>query len=148
MAVALTGDPDYMTHSLDDSFGSAGARDASELIIYKRLFDINAINQEGWGFDPYQIGAFISSLFYGIEQNIDGIANGSANIPAFTTRRTVAVAVYKSIKELGETNLKYFDIWDFLNIYLKNSMPEHVDNICEELNLRYAIHMNNIKGCQ
>ncbi len=144
MAVAYTGDPDYMTHSIDDI---SITRDASKIIIYNYYYDLNAENNQGLFFDPYEIGAFVSSIFYALEQKIDKIDAGSKTIPKEQTRYNVAADVYKTIKNMGDTNTADFVLDDFLNLFTQTVTPQYKTYFCDILRDRYAINFVRITSC-
>ncbi|MBN2803738.1 MAG: hypothetical protein JXR91_11635 [Deltaproteobacteria bacterium] len=146
MAVANTGDPDYMTHSLADT---SGARDASDLILYKKSFDMNAMFNTGIYFDPYEIGSFVSSIFYGLEMKIDNINEGSNQVPSKNTREIVAGEVYKTIVALGKTNPVYFKISAFFNLFIDTVNPQYKTYFCNILRERYDEDKfdTEIEGC-
>jgi hypothetical protein len=148
MAVALTGDPDFMAHSIDKNGPYKIVRDARDEIYYTQQMDFNAQTGNPGEFDPYEIASFVSALFYYTECLIDGIVVSGIKIPSKKTRHSVAHVQFLTLEKLGKSISVNFELWDFFNIYINTAEPEIKNNFCKALKQRYAIHYDRIKGCQ
>jgi len=144
MAVMHTGDPDFMTHSLDDSWA---ARDASALILYRPSYDTNAMTYVDLSFDPYEIGAFISAAVYEATRRMDGLSPLEAGIPGETLRTDVAASVLDALRATGGEDLSDFTPALFFDRLISRLDPDRAAHLCSVLRARYAIHYGDLAGC-
>lgn len=142
-AIALTGDPDFMRHSIDNVLVT---RDARQTIKYTSSFETYI--GDTFRFDAYQIGAFVSAAIYDMERRTDGIASNEDEIPSIETRRSWAIAVYNTLFNIGERGPELFELPDFFNALNEQLNETELQIACEVLLQRYAMHYNEIVGCQ
>ncbi|MBN2714586.1 MAG: hypothetical protein JXX14_01950 [Deltaproteobacteria bacterium] len=144
-AVARTGDPDFMVTSIKSTMI---ARNAESEIVYTDWMDRNAAGYTYYPFDPYQIGAFISSIVYEIARQIAGIPDGNDDVPADAIRFRIAKWTYDSLQRLGEENLPDFVPAHFFSQFVAQMSKEQQLVACAVLAERFMPHYSEVEGCQ
>jgi len=155
MAVARTGDPDYMEHSIEKGVFSVQCnsatykeivRDASVQWNYSASIDDPARSVQADAFCPYDVGAFFAAALYAIADGID-TENAPEQAPSHEALRTVARALFESMGDLGQTLTPDFELWDMFGLMVENLGPEHADAACSVLEERYAMYYDQVAGC-
>lgn len=157
MAVARTGDPDFMEHSVayntfqtESCSGLQGielVRNASDLIIYTSSLDFNALQSGRTDFIGcrYEIGAFWSAMMYEIARNLD---SSGANIPGKQFRDLVARWLLGSLVDLSKNIEHDFDIVDAVNFFVARIKgPSDRKTACSVIEKRFSYRFSEVEGC-
>jgi hypothetical protein len=157
MAVARTGDPDYIAHSVpkgvfvaqcNDSGWKEIVRDASLSISYSYAFDSAARSVPSDRFCPYDIGSFVSSLMYALAASIDDSSAGQGAIPAPEARLQVAGYALEALDLLGQSLSNDFELYDFFSFFASViDTDSHLDTFCGLLGQRYSMWFSEVSGC-
>ena len=156
MAVARTGDPDYMEHSIEKDIYVVQCntalreivRDASVPWNYSLAIDSAARLQPADEFCPYDVGAFFASLLYSLAADIDQAGPGPGDIPSDEARLEVARALFGALDDLGQslrTDFELYDMFSLLNVRLSTQAKREA--FCALLELRYAMYYDMVEGC-
>jgi hypothetical protein len=154
MAVAETGDPDFITHSIPKGVfkveGNNGlteiARDASELLTYTAAMDDEARTILSTTYVPYAMGAFLAAYLYAVAVSVDGLE--PKELPSIDTLRRIAALVLETMRELGQTAGDTFDMADALSLFVGRCInPEDRAIACEVASERASLIFNSIDGC-
>ncbi len=156
MAVARTGDPDYMEHSIEKNVYVVQCntaireivRDASVPWNYSPAIDSAARLQPTDDFCPYDVGAFFASLLYSLAQDIDQVGPGPDDIPSDEARAEVARALLGALDDLGQSLRTDFELYDMFSLLTARlSTQAQRDGFCALLELRYAMYYDLVEGC-
>lgn len=154
MAVTLTGDPDYMNHSIPRGFFSSQAsaslsditRDASHFLIYTSSMDKAARTSFANEYDPYVMGAFFASYLYAVACALDDVAPPA--LPSLETLRAVASKAIETMAEIGGTSHDGFEMVDALSLFVQRYIGDPQKNlVCEVTNQRAQVLISQIKDC-
>ena len=156
MAVARTGDSNFMSHSTseDSLFTTCNDptvpkpldRDASRIIVYSEEMDTPARALPFEDFCPYDIGSFWASLMYGIAGEIDP---EGGDVPSEESRIKVATWLMETLSALGDGAMdEDFELWQVLTLFVSriNSASEK-DTACSVIEERYNLYFANVEGC-
>ncbi len=153
VAVARTGDPDFISHSIPkglfvDFRGSDVVRDASMPLNYTAYLDQEARQTPPQSFDPYGIGAFVSALMYSFENRIDTSEITTNNIPSLEARVHVGTWFVQALDDMGENLTADFELYDFFSFFLTriDSQTARTD-FCDLLFDRYSLYYEEVRGC-
>jgi hypothetical protein len=142
-AVALTGDPDFMSHSISDDW----SRDASRSIYYNAIWDVEIQNAQPKYFDPYHIGEFLSAFFYETTRLMDGAAPGELISEA--SRREMARLMLAALEAFGSQKSSAPDrISDYLSFLVAHMTDAQTAVACGVLLERYTIHYERVTPCK
>lgn len=155
MAVAFTGDPNFMRHSIAEGLYGAECnqsgvatdivRDASVNIDYTRQMDRAARNIDKNDFCPYDIGSFWASLLYEIAKEIDTQGNEYVSEAAI---QKVAYWLAGTMGALGDRLESDFELYDALSLFISQILDTtDVDDACTVINRRYNMYYSEVKGC-
>ncbi len=156
MAVARTGDPDYMEHSIEKEVYVVQCntaireivRDASEEWYYSPAIDSAARLQPAADFCPYDVGAFFASLLYSLARDIDDAGPGPDDIPSVEARLEVATTLFGALDDLGLSLKTDFELYDMFSLLIARlSTQAKKDAFCALLESRYAMHYDLVEGC-
>jgi hypothetical protein len=156
MAVARTGDANFMRHSTsqdtlittcnDPDAPKPVERDASRVILYSDAIAAPARDLPFEEFCPYDIGSFWASLLYGIAGEIDPL---NASHPSDEARYKVATWLMEALVDLGNETLEDdFEIWQLLSLFVLriNSTADRAA-ACLVIEDRYSIYFSQVEGC-
>jgi hypothetical protein len=158
IAVARTGDPDFMSHTSPKGvFGiqcnSAGwvelVRDAAIVYHYNVGIDTEARTVPIDEFCPYDIGSFVASTMYGVARQLDGYDHADYDaVPSREAQERVAAWFYRAMEELGQTMALDFELWDLFGL-MAALAPSEADRVeyCDTLSERYYIYYAAVEGC-
>jgi hypothetical protein len=157
MAVARTGDPDFMEHSVayntfktESCSGLQGielVRNASDLIVYTSELEFEALNRDYMEFVAcrYEIGAFWSAMMYEIARKLD---SSGASIPDKQFRALVAKWLLGSLLDLSKTIEHDFDIVDAVNLFVARIKgPSDRKTACSVIEKRFSYRFSEVEGC-
>ncbi|MCP4197082.1 MAG: hypothetical protein GY762_08010 [Proteobacteria bacterium] len=156
MAVARTGDSNFMRHSTaqdtltttcnDPDEPKPVERDASRVILYSDDIDTAARDLSIEEVCPYDVGSFWASLLYGIAIEIDTENEAS---PSDEARYKVAIWLMEALVELGNETLEDdFEIWQLVSLFVSriNSAADRAA-ACLVIEDRYSIYFSEVEGC-
>jgi hypothetical protein len=156
MAVARTGDPNFMSHSTsqdtlitscnDPDEPKPIERDASRIILYSDEIDAPPRDLPFEEFCPYDIGSFWASLLYAIAVEVD---SDNGEIPSEEARYKVAAWLMEALIELGDGKLEEdFEIWQLISLFVAriNSTEDRAD-ACSVIEDRYSLYFSQVEGC-
>ncbi len=157
MAVASTGDPDFIEHSIQKGlFGDLCnssvmehdiVREADFVLAYSSSMERAAREKPMMDYCPYNIARFWTSMLYGIAVAID---DEQSEIPSEQARYRVAKWMLHAIDDLGKSLLHDFEIWDLLSLFVTRiSSPKDRDAACSIIEERYNYdqYFTYIEGC-
>lgn len=157
MAVVLTGDPTFMSHTVPKGVfviqcntpaWKEIVRDASIELHYTPSHDTSARNIHPSDFCPYDIGSFVSSLMYALSISVDDAYGGQGDRPSRDARYSVARWIVSSMDALGGALSADFELWDFFSLLVSSiSDPGDRESLCHLLEQRYAMYASEVKGC-
>lgn len=158
MAAARTGDPDFMSHTSPKGvFGiqcnSEGwvelVRDASVITYYNAGIDAEARNMAVDEFCPYDIGVFFASTMYGLARQLEGYEhNDYYAVPSREAQERVAVWLYGTMDELGQTLALDFELWDLFSLMVARAASEEDRaELCDTLSARFYMYYPAVEGC-
>ncbi len=155
-AVARTGDPNFMSHSMsseilfttcnDPDEPKPIERDASRTILYGEEIDTPARDMDFEDFCPYDIGSFWASMLYAIAVEID---NDTGDIPSEEARYKVATWLLEALVELGDGELEEdFEIWQLVTLFVARiNSDEDRAEACSVIESRYSLYFSFVEGC-
>jgi hypothetical protein len=160
MAVGLTGDPDFIAHTIpkgtfqtqcNDSRPGHWVeivRDASIPITYSSYIDGFARSIQPADFCPYQVGAFVASLLYAAAITVDGRDPSDGVPPSDAAMRAVAGYVLFALEGVGGQAGPTYELWDFLTLFVgrfKSGTDRQA--VCGLLQDRYGLFFGEVQGC-
>jgi Fungalysin metallopeptidase (M36) len=148
-AVARTGDPDFMSHSIPkgvyvvacNGFSREIVRDASVSWAYSNAMDLAARTSDNLSYCPYGLGEFWESLLYEMATEIDSDTQIQGT-------QKVAGWLLGAIVELGQTVQADFEIWHLLSLLIKQiENPSDREAACFVVEKRCAVYFAEVDGC-
>jgi hypothetical protein len=156
-AAARTGDPDYMSHTIQPELFVADCngvwkeivRDTDVAWAYTSGTDTAAREWDPFEFCPYDVGAFWASLMYGIAKEIDPELAADDAIPSAAPRQQVAGWLLGALDQLGRDLPVDFELWDAINLFVAQIESEAERSAaCVLVELRYGMYFNDmVVGC-
>lgn len=152
-AIARTGDPDYIEHSIPkglfvDYRGNDVVRDASVPLTYTASLDREARQNSTQYFDPYGIGAFVASLMYSLATSLETTEETTEIAPTREARFRVATWFLRALGDLGQTLTLDFDLPDFFTLfYGQIDSPTARADFCDILFDQYDLYYQEVRGC-
>ncbi|MCP4598996.1 MAG: hypothetical protein GY847_00375 [Proteobacteria bacterium] len=157
MAIARTGDPRFIRHSIPfELMGSLCngtlkdvVRDASIQNSFTWANDNAARSLAPLGFCPYEIGSFFASLLYEIAGTI---GEPSSEKPSDEALKKVASWLLDSLADLGAQLPQDFEIWHLLSLFvLQIDSQVDRDTVCELID-KYDVTQDDllyihVEGC-
>lgn len=157
MAVARTGDPDYMEHSIrpgifgiecNGSMVYEIVRDASDHLHYQQSWDYAARHVEPEAFCPYDVGAFFASLMYAVAERIDGGASEGGAVPSRQARIRVSRWLLGALEDLGVEMRPDFELWDLIGLFVLGIEGSgDREKACLVIEERYEMYSALVQGC-
>jgi hypothetical protein len=157
MAVARTGDPDFMSHTVpkgvfavqcNSSSWKEIVRDASIPWNYTVGFDTAARTIAPGVFCPYDIGAFVSALMWSTAASMDDGYAGQGDVPSTESRSRTARWMLDALDALGQSLQDDFELYDFFSLLVSAiDDPEGREAFCGLLEERYAMYFPEVQGC-
>lgn len=155
-AVTLTGDPDFIEHSVPSNTFVVQCntvawkdivRDASRPINYSNALDYTTRNTAALEYCPYDVGSFVASLLYEIATEIDGV-DAEEQAPSETTLRRVAAWLLGALDDLGDEITFDFELWDALSLFVARiDSAANRDVACGVIDIRYSMFADQVDGC-
>lgn len=154
-AVAKTGDPDYISHSIpkltyanycsDPTELLDVVRDASVITPYETIYDTAARNTVNLEFCPYDIGRFWASLLYEIARSLD---NTDDTRPRAENLQQVASWLLEALIDLSEQVDSNFELWDILSLLVAQVETQtDRDTVCSAIENMYSMYYSSVSGC-
>ncbi|MCP4599971.1 MAG: hypothetical protein GY847_05435 [Proteobacteria bacterium] len=159
MAVARTGDPDFIAHSIPSNlfFSECNwpgrvrdlARDASDTGNWNYAVSIDqpARNLSTYDFCPYDVGSFWTVLMYEIAGTINLEKTAK---PSDKSLKKVARWLMEALQNLGDQLEQDFEIWDLLSLFVMriNSQADR-EAACDVIEQRYQYnsYYTQVSGC-